>query len=58
MSDKKAESAGSAGRQELLEKYCIRHVPADVFYYRDYRYGKLEDAVAQAMRDQGPAKSV
>jgi hypothetical protein len=42
----------SADRQKLMDSLGITHVLTDVFHYRDYRYGKLEDAVAQARRDQ------
>ena len=56
MSDISVEAAEAASRQALLQKLGIRHVLTDVFYYRDYRYNKFEDAVAQALRDQ--AKSI
>ena len=36
---------------ELMAKYGITRVPADQFHYKDYRYSKLRDAVAQAKRD-------
>ena len=38
--------------QELLARYGITRVPADIFQYRQYRYGDLKDAVAQAERDR------
>lgn len=31
--------------------YGITRVPADMFHYREYRYARLSDAVAQAKRD-------
>jgi hypothetical protein len=34
-----------------MARYGITQVPADMFHYRDYRYAKLSDAVAQAKRD-------
>ncbi len=34
-----------------MARYGITRVPADMFHYRDYRYAKLSDAVAQAKRD-------
>jgi hypothetical protein len=40
-----------------MERLGIKHTLADVFTYREYRYGKLGDAVAQAMRDQDSAKA-
>jgi hypothetical protein len=36
---------------ELMARYDITRVPADYFIYRQYRYTKLQDAVAQAKRD-------
>ena len=45
----------TARSDELMERLGIKHALADVFTYRDYRYGKLSDAVAQAMRDQDTA---
>jgi hypothetical protein len=44
-------------RDELMERLGITHALTDIFTYRDYRYGKLSDAVAQAMRDQDSAKA-
>jgi len=35
--------------------YGITRVPADMFHYREYRYGKLSDAIAQAKRDANAA---
>jgi hypothetical protein len=37
---------------ELMEKLHIRHSLVDNFHYRDYRYTSLDDAIAQASRDQ------
>jgi hypothetical protein len=51
MRDVELETAPAVGQDELMEKLGIRHVLVDVFHYREYRYGKLDDAVAQAMRD-------
>lgn len=31
--------------------YGITRVPADMFHYREYRYARLSDAVAEAKRD-------
>jgi len=38
-----------------MARYGIRRVPADMFHYREYRYGKLSDAIAQAERDANAA---
>jgi hypothetical protein len=45
----------SAKHNELMARLGIKHALADVFVYREYRYGKLDDAVAQAKRDQQTA---
>jgi kynurenine formamidase len=37
---------------EELAKYGITRVPVDYFYYGKYRYTNLEDAVAEAKRNQ------
>ena len=37
---------------EELAKYGITRAPVDYFYYGKYRYTNLEDAVAEAKRDQ------
>jgi hypothetical protein len=54
--DNKVLLSGSADRQKLMESLGIRHSLADVFHYGEYRYGKLEDAVAQAKRDRSSAR--
>lgn len=36
---------------ELMARYGITRAPADQFHYRDYRYSRLSDAIAQAKRD-------
>ena len=38
-----------------MARYGITRVPADMFHYREYRYGKLSDAIAQAKRDTNAA---
>ena len=40
-----------------MARYEITRVPADMFHYRDYRYAKLSDAVAQAKRDASAASA-
>lgn len=40
-----------------MARYGITRVPADMFHYRDYRYAKLGDAVAQAKRDANAASA-
>ena len=34
-----------------MDRYGIVRVPADSFLYREFRYTKLSDALAQARRD-------
>jgi hypothetical protein len=34
-----------------MHRYGITRVPADIFHYREYRYARLADALAQAKRD-------
>ena len=53
MNDNSPQSAHSPDQKEMMERFGIRHVMADVFHYRDYRYTRLDDAVAQAIRDRG-----
>jgi len=37
---------------EQMVLYGITRVPADQYRYKDYRYSKLSDAIAQAKRDE------
>lgn len=37
---------------EVAERFGITRVPVDYFHYGKFRYTSLEDAVAQAKRDQ------
>lgn len=36
---------------EQMARHGIIRVPADQYHYKDYRYSKLSDAIAQAQRD-------
>ncbi len=47
------EDAGSD-----MARYGITRIPADMFHYREYRYTRLSDAVAQAKRDANAAHDV
>lgn len=38
-----------------MARYGIARVPTDTFHYREYRYTRLSDAVAQARRDANAA---
>lgn len=46
-----SESSDGEARNEIMSEYGITCVPKDYFYYREYCYSNLEDAVAQAKRD-------
>ncbi len=55
---------GGGGRLPVQEdssaemaRYGITRVPADMFHYRQYRYAKLGDALAQAKRDASAASA-
>ena len=37
---------------EVMLAYGIARVPVDYFHYREYRYTRLTDAIAQAKRDK------
>jgi hypothetical protein len=41
-----------ADETELMARYGITKVPVYRFHYRDWRYATLNDAVAQAKRDE------
>jgi hypothetical protein len=54
------EEASPALRPEAAEemaKYGITCVPVDYFHYGSFRYTNLEDAVAEAKRQQPPKDS-
>ena len=44
----------SAEAAEEMAKYGITRVPVDYFFYGDFRYTNLKDAIAQAKRQQRP----
>ncbi len=41
-----------AEETELMARYGIIKVPAYRYHYRDWRYSTLNDALAQARRDE------
>ena len=45
-------ASGSIGQTiaEDMAKYGITRVPIDYYYYKEYRYTNVEDAIAQAKR--------
>lgn len=48
---KKITEADLLATEAEMVKYGIKRVPLDYFYYRQFRYTNLEDAVSQAKRD-------
>ena len=47
-----ASPALSPEAAEEMAKYGITRVPVDYFHYGKYRYTSLEDAIAEAKRQQ------
>jgi len=41
---------------EVAAGFGITRVPVEYFHYGEYRYTSLEDAIAQAKRDQAKAR--
>ena len=35
-----------------MAKYGITRIPVDYFYYKEFRYTRLDDAIAHARRQQ------
>jgi hypothetical protein len=56
-SGEQASPAFSPEAAEEMAKYGITRVPVDYFHYESFRYTNLEDAVAQAKRQQPPKDS-
>jgi kynurenine formamidase len=54
---KEASPAFSQEAAEEMVKYGITRVPVDYFHYGNFRYTNLEDAVAEAKRQQPPNES-
>lgn len=50
INEARSESGLPATEAEMA-KYGITRIPVDHFYYREFRYTNLRDAVAQAKRD-------
>jgi len=45
-------TVASADETELMARYGITKVPVYRYHYRDWRYSTLNDALAQAKRDE------
>ena len=41
---------------QAMAKYGITRVPVDYFHYKEFRYTNLDDAIAQATRQNGAVK--
>ena len=50
LSNRLSTQIGSAQVEEM-KKYQISYNPVDYFHYKNFRYTKLTDALAQAKRD-------
>ena len=37
---------------DQMARYGITRVPTEQYHYKEYRYAKLSDAIAQAKRDE------
>ena len=48
------ETSDPAAEAEMA-KYGITRVPVDYFHYKGFRYTNLNNAIAQAMRDEDAA---
>lgn len=49
-----SELNGAAAAEQMAH-YEITRIRVDHYRYKDYRYSKLSDAIAQARRDQKPS---
>jgi len=50
--DKQASPTNNPEAAKEMAKYGITRVPVDYFHYGKYRYTNLEDAIAEAKREQ------
>ena len=48
---------GRYAAAEEMAKYGITRVPTDYFRYKEYRYTNLDDAIAEAKRQQPAVRS-
>ncbi|GAA0541271.1 hypothetical protein FHS83_000117 [Rhizomicrobium palustre] len=56
MGPETSKQAETGARAEEMARYGITCIPIDNFYYRQFHYTSLKDAVAQAMRDKAQAQ--
>jgi hypothetical protein len=49
-------TADDAADKANMIKYGISRVPTAYYQFKDYRYAKLEDAIAQAQRHERMAR--
>lgn len=43
-------SINPEAEDQVMRRYAITRIPIDYFYWRDFRYSNVEDAMAQAKR--------
>jgi hypothetical protein len=48
--NRESSGATAMGAAETMAKYGIKRVPVDYFYYKAFRYTNLDDAIAEARR--------
>ena len=51
MNEERTHSGTPESREMVMENLGIVRATVDIYHYRQYRYSKFEDAVAQAKRD-------
>ena len=51
--DERSGASFTKAERDLMEKYGITRVSVDYFYYKEFRYTDLNDALAQAKRQEG-----
>jgi len=51
MIEESIPAATPKSREMIMEKLGIVRTTVDIYHYREFRYSKFEDAVAQAKRD-------
>ena len=51
MIDERTPAAKPESCEMIMENLGIVRTTVDIYHYREYRYSKFDDAVAQAKRD-------
>ena len=55
MNKTNSDSTITAEDANVMERYGITRVPVDYFWFREFRYTNLKDAIAQARRQERAA---